>query len=56
VLSYTAKYDTLEVAEIVDLGIGLEMADSGEQRFELLLEFQESIGSEGGLDKLTQRK
>ena len=55
-LSYTAKYDTLEVAEIVDLGIGLEMADSGEQRFELLLGFRESICNEEGIDKLTRRK
>jgi hypothetical protein len=56
VLSDTAKYDTLEVAEIVDLGRGLEKADSAEQSFELLLGFRESICNEAGLDKLTQRK
>jgi len=46
VLSGNADCDTLEVAEIVDLGKDLEMADLGEQRFELLLEFQEGICSE----------
>jgi hypothetical protein len=37
---------------MVDLGKDLEMADSGEQRFELLLEFQESLCSEEGVDEL----
>jgi hypothetical protein len=31
-----AEYDTLEVAEVVDPGRGLEKADSAEQSFELL--------------------
>jgi hypothetical protein len=57
VFSDIAECDTLEVVEIVDLGNDLEMADSGEQRFELLLlEFQESICSGEGVDQLKQRK